>query len=308
MKLENGDSLADYVAGYMWGTTGFVFNPERVEENDVKSWKVLLNDKYKNKITAKDNVRDSYFMGLGMYYEDELLALKNRYKANEITAQTYKNTLFEKMNDTSNVPAVQTLLEKMRRNLYGLETDEGKLDIVTGRFDISYQWSGDAVYTLDVGEENEMSDKPLYLEYAIPDSASNLFFDAWVLMKDCKNVDAATAFVNFLSMPINVVRNMYYIGYTSCISGPQNGDNAIYDYLDETYGYDEEENADDIPCSYDLSYFFGSNHILTVPDSQKRRQIFAQYPDTETIERLVVMKAFPKSVNETLNRMWNSIK
>ena len=247
-------------------------------------------------------------MGLGMYYEDELLALKNSYKANEITLQEYKNQLFTKMNDTSNVPAVQTLLEKMRGNLYGLETDEGKLDIVTGRFDISYQWSGDAVYTLDVGEENEMSDEALFLEYAIPDSASNLFFDAWVLMENCKNVEAATAFVNYLSMPENVVRNMYYIGYTSCISGPAQGDNAIFDYIDETYSYDEIEDADEPSVPYDLSYFFGANHILTVPESQTRRQLLAQYPNTETIERLVVMNAFPKSVNETLNRMWNSIK
>jgi spermidine/putrescine transport system substrate-binding protein len=249
-------------------------------------------------------------MGLGMHHEKELLALKERYQKNEITVQQYKNELFEKMNDTGSetISSVQTLLEKMRRNLYGLETDEGKLDVITGRFDISYQWSGDAVYTMDMGEESEISDEPLYLEYAIPESASNLFFDAWVLMKNCKNVEAATAFVNFISMPENVVRNMYYIGYTSCISGPSQGENAIFDYIDETYSYDEIEDADETPVPYDLSYFFGKNHSLTVAESQTRRQLFAQYPKTETIERLVVMKTFPKSVNETLNRIWNSIK
>ena len=302
MNLSSGNSLSEYVAGYMWGTTGFVFNPENVDRNDVKSWKVLTNEKYARKISAKDNVRDSYFAGLGMYYEDELLAEKARLERGEITSSIYQKTLFSKMNDTSCISEVQKLLEKMRGNLYGLETDEGKLDIITGRFDISYQWSGDAVYTLDMGEDDEISKNPMYLEYCIPESASNLWFDGWVLMKDSKNVDAATAFINFLSMPENVVRNMYYIGYTSCIGGEE-----VFDYLQETYGADESEEE---TVEYDLQYFFGESddYVLTAPLEQTRRQLFAQYPDSKTIERLVVMKYFDKETNERANRMWNTIK
>lgn len=302
MRLQNGNSLSEYVAGYMWGTTGFVFNPNTVDSNDVRSWNVLLNEKYHRKISAKDNVRDTYFMGLGMYYENELLAEKSKFESQLITEETYKQTLAQKMNDTSCVNAVKSLLEQMRGNIYGLETDEGKLDVITGRFDISYQWSGDAVYTLDMGEDEEIAEEPLALEYCIPDAASNLFFDGWVLMKDSKQVDAATAFINFLSMPENVVRNMYYIGYTSCISGPSTGENAIYDYIVETYADEEGE------TSYDLSYFFGDGHIFTTTEEQTKRQLFAQYPDNQTIQRLVVMKNFDKQTNETLNRMWNTIK
>ena len=305
MQLSNGNSLAEYVAGYMWGTTGFVFNPNTVDAQDVKSWNVLLNEKYHRKISAKDNVRDTYFMGLGMYYENELLTAKTTLNNGLISMQDYQDLLFEKMNDTSCANNVKTLLETMRGNIYGLETDEGKLDVITGRFDISYQWSGDAVYTLDMGEDEEMTEEPLYLEYCIPDSASNLFFDGWVLMKDSKQVDVATAFINFLSIPENVVRNMYYIGYTSCISGPTTGENAIYDYIQETYASTDEDNT---AVPYDVSYFFGKNHILNVPEEQTRRQLFAQYPTTETINRLVVMKNFDKETNEILNRMWNTIK
>ena len=87
-----------------------------------------------------------------------------------------------------------------------------------------------------MGESEEIRSEPIYLEYAIPESASNLWFDGWVLMNNSKNVDAATAFINFLSMPENVVRNMYYIGYTSCIAGDE-----VFAYLEETYGADEEE-------------------------------------------------------------------
>lgn len=299
MKLGSS-KMSQYAAGYMWGTTGFVFNPERVDRQDVKSWKVLLNDKYSRKITAKDNVRDTYFMGLGMHYEDELLSQKDKLLKGEIAQESYKQTLFEKMNDENAIPQVQKLLEKMRGNLYGLETDEGKLDIITGRFDISYQWSGDAVYVLDSGEDEEITDEPVYLEYCIPDSASNLWFDGWVMMQDA-NVQAATAFINYLSMPENAVRNMDYIGYTSCIASE-----TVFEYICEKYGAGDDEESED----YDLSYFFGNDHVLKAPLSQTQygRQLFAQYPTTDIIDRLVVMTYFNKETNEKANRMWNNIK
>ena len=299
MKLGSS-KMSQYAAGYMWGTTGFVFNPERVDRQDVKSWKVLLNDKYSRKITAKDNVRDTYFMGLGMHYEDELLSQKDKLLKGEIAQESYKQTLFEKMNDGNTIPQVQKLLEKMRGNLYGLETDEGKLDIITGRFDISYQWSGDAVYVLDSGEDEEITDEPVYLEYCIPDSASNLWFDGWVMMQDA-NVQAATAFINYLSMPENAVRNMDYIGYTSCIASE-----TVFEYICEKYGAGDDEESED----YDLSYFFGNDHVLQAPLSQTQygRQLFAQYPTTDIIDRLVVMTYFNKETNEKANRMWNNIK
>lgn len=288
--------LSEYIAGYMWGTTGFVYNPERIgnsveEAREImSSWYCLTSEACKRKITAKDNVRDSYFMGLGMYYEKELLGL-------DPNAENYAATLSQKMNDTSadTMSKVKSLLEKARRNLYGLETDEGKMDVAAGRLDASYQWSGDGVYILDMAEEND-----LFLEYSIPKSASNLWFDGWVMMKDA-NKDAATAFVNYISRPENVVRNMYYIGYTSCLGGEE-----VYNYITDTYGAEE---GDQTAVSYDLSYFFGEEfEPLVVPEEQTRRQLFAQYPDALTKNRLVVMNYFTQEENERANRMWNNIK
>ena len=200
------------------------------------------------------------------------------------------------MNDVSQetMANVKVLLENARKNLYGLETDEGKMDVAMGRLDASYQWSGDAVYILDMAEEN---DEPLFLEYSIPKSASNLWFDGWVMMNGA-NKKIAQAFVNYVSRPENVIRNMYYIGYTSCIAGEK-----VYDYVDYTYS-DEEGTA-----SYDLSYFFGDTFApLTVDETQTRRQLFAQYPDAVTKNRLVVMNYFKPDENERANRMWNNIK
>lgn len=257
----------------------------------MKSWYCLTSKECERKITAKDNTRDSYFMGLGMYYEDYLLGL-------DPDSETYTDDLFTKMNDTSKetMNEVKKLLENARKNLYGLETDEGKNDLISGRLDASYQWSGDAVYILDEAE----SESGLELAYSIPQAVSNLWFDGWVMMQGA-NVDLATAFVNFLSMPRNAIRNMYYIGYTSCLAGQE-----LYEYIDYTYGAEEdEENV----ASYDLSYFFGKEYEpLIVPQNQLNRQLFAQYPDDTTRKRLVVMDYFDKEANERANRMWNNIK
>lgn len=296
--------LAGYIAGYMWGTTGFVFNPEKIGNDDImKSWLCTLSQDCDRKITAKDNVRDTYFMGLGMYYEKELLALKEDFLAGKITKAAYKAELSKKMNDTSpqTVNAVRELLKDMRKNLYGVETDEGKLEMIMGRLGASYQWSGDAVFILDEAEDDyEGTKESIYLEYCIPEAASNIWFDGWVMMKNA-NVDAATAFVNYISRSDNAIRNMYYIGYTSCLAGQE-----IYDYVSERYS--TEANGQDV-TSYDLSYFFGEGfEPLTVQTEQTRRQLFAQYPDANTIDRLVVMNYFERTTNEQLNRMWNNIK
>ncbi len=292
-KLSNGKSWADYAAGYMWGTTGFVFNPNNINREVMTSWNALKSEECARKITAKDNVRDSYFMGLGMYYEEELLALKAKYERQEISQAEYKLTLSTMMNDTSveTMGKVKKHLETMRKNLYGLETDEGKLEVIAGRLDATYQWSGDAVYILDEAEENDLA-----LEYSIPLASSNLWFDGWVMMEGA-NEHAATAFINFLSMPQNVVRNMYYIGYTSCIASDE-----VFSYVVDTYG--DEEGTE----IYDLSYFFGEDYTFTTTKEQTRRQLFAQYPDSLTIDRLVVMEYFDGKTNERANRMWNNIK
>lgn len=295
--------LTGYMAGYMWGTTGFVYNPNEIGNSVedareiMKSWNCLSADACKRKITAKDNARDSYFMGLGMYYETELLELKAQLNDKKITLAEYKRILKEKMNDThvDTIKGVRNVLSKARKNLYGLETDEGKMNLVSGRTNAAYQWSGDAVFILDAAEEAD-----LLLEYSIPEAASNIWFDGWVMMNGA-NTELATAFVNYISRSENAVRNMSYIGYTSCLGGQE-----VYDYVKETYSAKEDEiNV----TPYDLSYFFGKEYEpLIVPEEQTRRQLFAQYPKYETTHQLVVMEYFKSTDNERVNRMWNNIK
>lgn len=306
-EAEN-ESWSEYAAGYMWGTTGFVYNPEYVDITDVQTWSVFTNADYAQKITAKNNIRDTYFAGLAIHYETELQALKADYLASakqESDLLAYQRSLSDLMNDATEntMDAVKPKLKALASNLYGFETDAGKDDMIAGKLHINYQWSGDAVYIMDYAQgdgDEETGKEPLYLNYCIPDTVSNLWFDGWVLPNTCQNVEAAVMFINFLSMPQNAVRNMEYIGYTSCIA-----DDYVFENYVKTYYEAEDDDTTAVP--YDLSYYFGENHIIQTPAEQLNRQLFAQYPDEDTLSRCVAMQYFTREENTRANLMWSDI-
>ena len=363
----NNESIDKYAAGYMWGTTGIVYNPEVVSAEEASTWKVLTNPKFRCQVTIKDNVRDSYFAAVGILKSEKLMEEQLNYYANSSHypgESTLNEQITKEMNDTSpdTIAQVEELLQDNKDHFYSFESDSGKADMITGKVVANYQWSGDAVYTLDQAEEDDYE-----LCYSVPTECSNLWFDGWVLMKDGIGKDAekqaaAEAFINYVSMPDNVVRNMYYIGYTSAIAGGD--DDTIFQYADWCYGADEEENAEEL-TKYDLSYFFqnendltadednlatneddsasdennlatdanhltagendsiadedaasadeqsfetGNRYVITTTKDQEYRQLFAQYPTPQVLERCAVMDYFGNETNKELNQMWINVR
>lgn len=293
-----------YAACYMWGTTGIVYNPEKVDVADVSTWNILLNEKYNRKVTVKDNVRDAYFATLGIINSEKL-------KGGTLSEEE-RSALLNDV-DSETIAAAEDVLKKIKDNVYSFETDAGKLDMVTGKVIANYQWSGDSVFIMDEAESDE--DSPTELWYSVPEECTNLWFDGWVMLK--KGIDgseqkrtAAEAFVNFLSRPDNAVRNMYYIGYTSAIAG-----DTVLDYMNWNYGADEDtENV----FEYDVSYFFGDGAVIETDAANfdfdgegkvinRGRQLFAQYPSANVIERSVVMLDFGDKLGD-INQMWINVR
>lgn len=300
-----GEPWSRYAAGYMWGVTGMLYNPEKISEEEVSSWSVIGNRKYARQITIKDNVRDSYFAVLGMLKADKLLSPDFKNAAN------YTDLLAAELNDvtTPTIQASEKLLQQVRENVYSFETDSGKADLVSGKIVAGYQWSGDAVYTMNIAEEDGA-----YLSFEVPEECTNLWFDGWVMLRqgleqDERKQQAAEAFVNFLSRPDIAVRNMYYIGYTSVISG-ETGDTTVWDYLKLNYGADQEETE---TVDYPLGYFFsGDNadldYLMRVRQEQTKRQLYAQYPPEDVIRRSAIMGYYPDDKNAEINQMWIHIR
>ena len=332
-------SLDEFTVGYMWGTMGWVYNKEFVSEKDVSSWHgPFENQSLSGKITIKDAVRDSYIVGLAMTYEEELKKAVEE-NDNKKIAQILNST------EKENIEAVGETLTSLKPMLYGFEVDSGKNDIILGNINAYVAWSGDAAYAIDVAagdaedEDGELiEDKSIkQLGYYIPDEGSNIWFDGFVMPSASDNHDAVYKFLEFITRPESVYRNMDYTGYTSIVA---NGDFTLFDeeteeeyetslfdevvlgWFDETEYLLEDADVQDVSqiteeqmselgyIEVDLSYFYGAEEgeYTVLISEEGYGRLIAQYPTLDEISRCAVMQNFSSDSLMEVNDMWESVK
>ncbi|MBQ2273048.1 MAG: extracellular solute-binding protein [Clostridia bacterium] len=297
---ENG--FDKYAVGYMWGTVGLIYNPAHVDPEDTRSWSILWNPDYKNRMTIKDSVRDAYIPAVVSVYAEEIAEWNRKLAAGETTLDAFRAAIDEIMNRTDDYTIAEAgkALTSMKSNIYGLEVDSGKSDIVSGKIDINQAWSGDAVYSMDLAEEED----GVILAFTVPEDGGSVWFDGWVMPKGA-NTELAQDFVNYLCDPAVAARNMEFIGYTSVIAGDD-----IFELLLDWYGDDEGE------YTVDLTYYFEgtvSEDYLTedgkilVQTAEIGRQFSAQYPEKEVVDRCSIMRDFGDR-NDAVLTMWSQFK
>ena len=262
----NGKNANDYSIGYMWGTVGLIYNPEFVAAEETVSWDILRDPKYKGKILMKDAFRD--------VYTSLLIALnKDKIDAGE---KDIPSLTFDASEES--ISMVEAYLNSFKESVAGWEADFGKEQMTKGLAWINMSWSGDAQWAID-----EAAEIGVELEYAIPQTGSTVWFDAWVIPKYAKNIKAARYFINYMCMPENAIRNMDYIGYVSTIGGEE--------VLESMSDPEEFEPVD-------VSYFFG-------PEADSVCVNPVMYPDSKVIERCGMMH---DCGTEDLLRMWSRVK
>ena len=289
--------LGEYTVGYMWGTLGIIFNPEYDLYSDIDPYEMiydmsdysnLWSDKYYGGISLKDSIRDTYFVGLAETYKEELLEQLELYQSSQIDADTYSGNISEILNrcDDETLNLVKEELLNLKNNIFGLEVDSGKQDIVTGTIGINLAWSGDSVYSMDLADEyneNQGYEPEVGLCYSVPYTGANIWFDGWCMPKDDTRSQAqeylALLFLDFISDPVNASQNTDYIGYTSFIGGDAILDlmkdwydirtNYIYYYNEETDEYYDvyyyDENDEQIYVWYDDFHKEGENLLENNP-------------------------------------------
>ncbi len=272
-KIDGGGKNAnDYAVGYMWGTTGFLYNKKYVTEPEVDTWSALWEPKFKGKLFVKDAFRDVYSPLL-------IYANQERIKRGEVTMD-------ELMHDSSDesIATVEALLKKTKPNVAGWEADFGKEMMTKEKAILNLTWSGDAVWAIEEAAEVDVE-----LDYTVPKEGSIVWFDGWVIPKYAKNVKAASYFINYMCMSENAIRNMEEIGYVSVIGTPE-----VMEYMSESAvesGFDEPQ---------DLSYFFGEEAESVVINP-------VLYPDKSVIERCAMMHdSGPRTA--ALLEMWSRVK
>lgn len=305
-EVEKGEyagettSISEYMVGYMWGTMGWVYNTDNVSVDDVSAWgNVFKNPALNKKVTIKDAVRDSYLVGLAMVYEDELRSSTTTEQITEILNRK----------EIENIEKVGEKLNSLKPMLYGFEVDSGKNDIVLGNIDAYVAWSGDAAYAIDVAageaedEDGTIVENTRSLSYYIPDEGSNIWFDGFCMPSGSNNYDAVYEFLNFISAPENVIRNMDYTGYTSMVAGDDIFNEIALGWFDESEDLNEDEGV-----SVDLSYFFGEGDYTVKVSEEGYGRLIAQYPTKEIADRCAIMGYFNSTTLMDINDMWESVK
>ena len=158
--LFEGKGWNEYAVGYMWGTMGFIYNPEVLAENNsefaaaikgvenqkelvkkyedfVATWELPWNSYYKNLGTIKDSIRDTYALAVGYVYRDALKKLNALYSDAEvhdptkITVEEYRDILVKIFNnvDSNLVEDVKSLDEVKKYEKSDNEYQSGHKEI-----------------------------------------------------------------------------------------------------------------------------------------------------------------------------------
>ena len=328
--------ISNYSIPYMWGTVGIMYNPEFYVGADgdwdsiiesMKSWEALYSEQFKNSFSIKDSVRDVYAMSILHAFKDEIAGLDPE----DPEFNKKLNAIFNRCdNETLNI--VKEDMMKLKANSFGFEVDSGKTDMVTGKIGANLAWSGDATWAIFQAESDY--EKELY--FSIPEEGSNIWFDAFAVPTVSEHPDIAVEFINFMSQPTNAIQNMWYVGYTSAVSGDD-----VLDYVKENYdveynGYfysDVDEDGNELDeeeailleeaaiaeyeaeydesgeNQYDISYFFdGSADAIFYPSPDViGRTLTAQFPEKSDLNHLCVMDDFGNQ-NEAVLDMWEKVR
>ncbi len=269
MATEPDMVVEDYTVGFMWGTTGFLYNTKLVQPEEVSSWTALFNPRFEEKVLMKDAYRDIYSAMICLARIDDI-------KAGTVT----RDELVGRITD-ENIMRVEDVLHRAKKQIGGWETDFGKERMTQEKAWINVTWSGDASWAIE-----EAAELGCELDYIVPEEGSNVWFDGWVIPVYAKNPKAASYWINFMCKSENAIRNMNEIGYVSVIGTKEVMEAMIDDSIEETY---------------DLSYLFDDSTATAIHINP------VMYPDRSVIERCALMHDCAER-NEAMIEMWARVK
>lgn len=171
-----------YSIPYFYGTLGILYNTTMVADDEVTTWNVLWDDKYKDSIIMQNSVRDSFTPALRLLNYDI-------------------NTTDEKqLNDAVD------LLIRQKPLVYAYYVDETGDEMVAGNAAMALVYSGEAAYAMELNDA---------LSYNVPKEGSNLWIDSWFIPKSCHNKENAEKFLDFLCREDIGLLNFDYVYYAT---------------------------------------------------------------------------------------------
>ncbi len=165
---------------YVWGSTGLIFNTDKVKAEEMTSWKDLWRPELKNRLVMNDDVREVFGVAL----------ILNGHSINDT--------------DPRHIEAAYESLRKLLPNIRVFSGDSPKLPMINMETHAGMTWNGEAY----------MANQELpSIQYAYPEEGAIFWVDSMVIPKGAWNVDAAHAFINFLLRPDMAAKICEYVGF-----------------------------------------------------------------------------------------------
>lgn len=201
------DPNNEYSVPYTYGMVGIIYNETMVDEEDVGSWDLLWNEKYKGKILQFNNPRDAFGTAIYSMSED---------------VNTTATDVWEKA-------AEKLKMQKPLVQSYVMDEIFNKMK--NGSAAIAPYYAGDFL-TMYEGNEN--------LRFYYPKEGTNVFIDSMCIPACARNKELAEKYINFMLSESIAVANAEYIAYSS----PNTNVVESEEYIAEIR--DWHENAEDI--------------------------------------------------------------
>lgn len=282
------DPNNEYYAPYVWGTFGIMYDTDHIEpgSDDMKSWSAMWSGEYSKHILMKDSVRDAYSVARIYKNRDKLSQLSDGFT--NYGNEAYRNELisyFSEISDSSVREARDALVEQ-KGKLYKYEVDDGKNDMLAGTTEgwLGLFWSCDSGLIM----QEEDGD---HFYYEVPEEASNVWVDGWMIPKYAGNPTAANYFMKFINLYDDeydfAMRNFDYMGSSMASRAVMEDAKAA---LEEDDGTDEE------------SVLYGKEEWF------KQMYIDMMFPSEQVLARCGVMRDFGKAWSTELDSMWIDVK
>lgn len=158
-----------YSIPFTWGTTGFIYNSEKLT-TPPEDWEYIWQNRdiLNKRMTLMNDSRE--VMGAAL----------------KMLGYSYNAT------DETQIKAAYEKLKEIKDSISSFDTDAWRSKIVTGDLDLAMSYSSDAI---KLTKENPK------LKYVIPKSGTSLWTDTLVIMKTAPNPDGAYAWINYLLQP-----------------------------------------------------------------------------------------------------------
>ena len=287
LEAPEGMDPNDYSVGYMWGTTGILYNKAYVTEEEALTWSLMFDQRLEDKMFVKDAFRDVYSPIL--IYAKTLEGRENGTLADDemLDIETIRELMYDSSDES--IALVEGYLKRMKELVAGWEADFGKEMMTQEKAWINLMWSGDAVWAIDEAKSVDVE-----LGYTVPVEGSVVWFDGWVIPKYARNLRAARYFIDYMCMPENAIRNMDATGYVSVVATQE-----VFDALGDLC-YSEEQVCD-------LSYLFKDAEGNPLEGSEAVVADPVLYPDKSVINRCAVMHDSGDRTDKMLE-MWSRVK